>query len=396
MKITTLMLLIPFSVTAAPTLPDAVATAYQHHPDRHRAQAERRLGEALELRASRTLAGDPIFNLKYQSDALGSDDGYQEWEGGVEVPLWWPGQSNAQHAQATRTLELADALEVAKRLEIAGQVRDHLWQWALARGARNDAKLAYDSAIDLQSDVTRRVDAGELPEKDLILARQETLAREDELQRASKQLHQAKLRFLNYSNLDVIPEPVAESPTQLDEVPETHPLLKLVVARTAQARAERDRVAMERHSGSSLWLGGKQSRAARGGGYDSAIGVELTVPLGSRSNAAPALADAEAQLTNAQADQTNTERRLTNELLLSRMDYEHAKSALRQSERALAMAEDSLRLNRTAFELGETDLVRLLGARSDALAARHALETRRLEIGQAIARMNQSAGVLPQ
>jgi outer membrane protein, heavy metal efflux system len=379
-----------------PTLADAVEAAYTQQKDADSATARRNLGLALQDRAGMPIAGDPAFNLKYQTDAVGSDNGFREWEGGVNLPLWWPGQRAAQQREASSTLASADALASAKRLEVAGQVREYLWQLALARGSRTEAELAYESAQQLAQDVERRVEAGELPRSDLLLARKEALIAEDALQQAKNRVQQAEARFMRYTGLQQLPAIRAESPPESPTLSPQHPRLAMLAADVDRARASRNRVSSQRHSGTSLWLGGKTTRDVTGSGYDSAIGVELTVPLGSKTFNAPALAEAEEALTAALTAQQRNRLELEGALSAAVLDYQRAQSAAQRAETRQSLADESLRLSRRAFELGETDLVRLLQARRDALAAHTDLQARRLEVGQAAARLNQVLGVIPQ
>lgn len=378
------------------SLADAVAAAFARHPEARLAEARRDLGRALETRASQPLAGDPAVNLKYQTDAIGSGNGYREWEGGVELPLWWPGQRSAQRQEADRTLVSADALAGAKQLEVAGEVRERLWGSALARSAQREAQLAYDSAKVLERDIARRVEAGELPRSDLLLAQKETLGREDDLRQATNRAQQAEQHFKRYTGLDEVPPAESEIPVNSPDLPEQHPTLLLASADADRARALRNRVASERRAGPNLWVGGKSTRDVSGADYDSAIGLEVTIPFGTKAHAAPALAGAEAALTEVLANQDRTRRELQEALATATLEHQRAEEALERAARSQSLADESLRLSRRAFELGETDLVRLLQARSDALAAHHDLEARRLEVGQAVARLNQILGVIPQ
>jgi outer membrane protein TolC len=366
------------------------------HPGAQLANAQRDIGRALEMRADQPLAGDPAFNLKYQTDAIGSDNGYREWEGGVELPLWWPGQPAVQRQEGARTLAFADAMERARQLEVAGEVRERLWGLALARSAQAEAQLALDSAQELERDIARRVEAGELPRSDLLLAQKEVLARDDALRQAMTVARQAEQAYRLYTGLDAATFPEPEVAVDASSVPETHPAMHLAAANANRARAHRDRVASERRAGPNLWLGGKSTRDVSGADYDSAIGVEVTVPFGTRAHAAPALAEAEAALTEALAEQQRVRRDLDEALAAAALEHGRAEAAVERAARRQSLADESLRLSRRAFELGESDLVRLLQARTDALAANHDLEARRLEVGRAVARLNQILGVIPQ
>ena len=391
-----LLLAVSQAAPAEVSLADAVAAAYTRQQDGRVAQAQRDLGQALETRASQLLSGDPSFNLKYQTDAVGAGTGYREWEGGVNLPLWWPGQRSAQRREAERVYGSADALARARKLDVAGEVRERLWGLALARSTQQEAQLAYDSAQQLERDISRRVEAGELPRSDLLLAQKETLFREDDLRQAGNRAQQAERRFQSYTGLSEVPAAQTEALGEVQDLTAQHPMLALVTADAERARARRDRVASERRSGTSLWVGGKTVRDISGADYNSAVGLEISVPFGSRSHAAPALAEAEAALTEAAVNQQRTRLELEGALVAAKLERERAETALQRASARKSLADESLKLSRRAFELGETDLVRLLQARRDALGAHSEYEMRRLQLGQAIARLNQISGVIPQ
>ncbi|MET0029154.1 MAG: TolC family protein [Candidatus Thiodiazotropha sp.] len=390
------LLLVSTATSAQNGLTDAVKAAISLDPLAQQMESRKSLASARETRASQWLAGDPAFNLKYQTDAIGSDLGYQEWEGGVELPLWWPGQRDALAREGEQTRIAAEAFAQSRELDIAGEVRERLWELALARSARQEARLAYDSARELEHDINRRIEGGELPRSDLLLAQKEVVAREDALQQADNRVQQAERRFSRFTGMAVPPPATAEPLAQPGELSDQHPKLQLAAAEVAMARARRDQVQAERFSGTSLWLGGKTTRAASGDDYDSAVGLEVTLPFGSRSQSAPAQAEAETALTQALADQDRTRRELQESIDVATLAYQGSLDALRRSQRKQSLADESLGMSRRAFELGETDLVRLLQARSDAMTAHQELEARRLEVGRATARLNQILGVIPQ
>ena len=377
-------------------LADAVNAAFARDPVGQMVEAKKALGDAREARANQLLSGNPSFNLKYQTDAIGSDNGYREWESGVELPLWWPGQRTALEREGQRTFVAAEAFALSRQLDVAGEVRERVWELALARSSRKEAQLAYTGARELEHDIARRVEAGELPRSDLLLAQKEAINREDALQQTDNRVRQAERRFTHYTGLEMQSPMAAETLSGASELTEEHPKLRLAEAEVEVARAHRDRVQTERFEGTSLWLGGKTTRDASGDDTDSAVGIEVTLPIGSRVQSAPAQAEAEAALTEALASREQTRRELQEALAVGILEYQRAEEALERSRRKQSLADESLRLSQRAFELGETDLVRLLQARSDALAAHHELETRRLEVGLAMARLNQTLGVIPQ
>lgn len=373
-----------------------VEAALVRHQGRELSQGERDIANALNRKAAQPLAGDPTFNLKYETDAIGSDLGYREWEGGVELPLWLPGQSREHKREAERTMSVADAILNARRLEVAGKVRDRIWMLALARGELEQARSALKTTQDLADDVKRRVDAGELPRSDLLLADKDVLTRADAMAQAENRVTQAERMFTLYTGMESVPAPGREQLSLSNELPENHPQLILVDAKVEQARAHRERVKGERRRGPNVWLGGKSFKERSGAGYDSAVGVEVSIPFGSVAHAAPASAKAGNALTEAQIEREHRYHELTEALDIATLEYQRTTDAQQRAQRRQQLAEASLSISRRAFELGETDLVRLLQVQADAIDARHDQQIRQLDVGQAIARLNQSVGVIPQ
>jgi outer membrane protein TolC len=386
----------PCRVVAGASLAEMVQAAVDRQPDQGVAAAERDIATALQVKANQLLAADPAFNIKYQTDAVGSGNGYREWEGGVDLPLWWPGQSQTHRREAERTLAVSDAMREATVLAIAGEVRERLWAVGLAGGERDQARSALTVARELAHDVQRRVAAGELPRSDRVLAEQELLLREDALQQAETRLEAARRLFASYTGLEPPGDPLPEPRASGTGVGSHHPRLRLVDASVERAKAHRDRVGAERRRGPNLWLGAKTQRPDSRLDYDSSVGVEVSLPLGSRAHAAPDLAEAEAALTRAQVEQTHTRRELEEAWTQALLELERTEQALARAERRTALGDEGLRLSRRAFDLGETDLVRLLQAQADALDARHDAQIRGLEYARAMARLNQALGVVPQ
>jgi outer membrane protein TolC len=390
------MCLVSMPIIASPSLGEIVASASARNPGSELSDSRRALAAALQRKADQPFADAPSANLKYQTDRIGSDIGYREWEGGVELPLWLPGQADSYAREAGGQRGVADAMSEARLLQITGEVRERLWTAMLARSDAEQARDAEKTARALFDNVTRRVDAGELPNSDRLLAEKELVLREGERSAADNRALAAARLFTRYTGLGLPAQPSVEVPVGTREIDLQHARLQLLQRDVDRARQHRDRVSAGRSSGPSVWLGAKSARDLTGEDYDSAVGVELSMPFGTKGHSAPALAEAELALTQAQVDLSRTRLQLEDALTQAQLDLDRASAALAQTERRRDLSEASLRLSQRAFELGETDLVRLLQAQADALSARHEFHNRELEHGRAIARLNQALGVIPQ
>ncbi|MGD2118875.1 MAG: TolC family protein [Chromatiales bacterium] len=387
---------VPLPLQAAPSLADMLAAADKRHPGVELADAERKLATALSNKAEQPFASQPSANIKYQTDAVGSELGYREWEGGIDMPLWLPGQADSYRREAESTLATSDAIAQARKLKLAGQVRERLWAAAIARGEAEQAQSAVSAAKQLLQDVQQRVEAGELPRNDQLLAQKELIGREESLQQAKVQARQADQMFQHYTGIELPEQPGSEPLTTPAELADSHPSLQLARLRADQAQARRDRVSSESRPSPNLWLGAKSAKAASGNDYESSVGIELSMPFATGAHSAPAIAEAENSLTQARTEYQLAHHELQEALQLAQLELEQTSATLAQTEKRQRLAEASLKLNRRAFELGETDLVRLIQAQADALSARHDYQIRQLQHSQAVARLNQALGVIPQ
>jgi len=177
------------------------------------------------------------------NDRFNRNQGKQEYEVELAVPLWLPGQKTAREAEAASRLDETVARRAALRLEVGGELREAWWALAAARSAKLMASRRLETARALESDVMRRYRVGELSRIDANLAQSETHAANAELIEAEANLLQAEqaVQVLTGSpapkNLD------EESPTTRRLADETgdsaasHPLLAVTAAAARSARA---------------------------------------------------------------------------------------------------------------------------------------------------------------
>jgi outer membrane protein TolC len=290
----------------------------------------------------------------------------------------------------------ADSTSGLQKWRVAGEIRELLWSLRMAETRLELARRAVASARNLENDVSKRVDAGELARTDLLIVEAETLAREVDQTAAVSNRDILLSNYQLVTGLAVPPADLAEERTQTTGISDDHPALQNALGAARRAFAERDQVRGEKRANPLLTLGSKTERPGSDWSYDTALVVQVNVPLGTSSHAAPGIAAAERQLAEVQSAALTVRRDL--ETALNRASRE-----IRQSEQALQLAEqqqqltaEGLRLTQRAFELGESDLFTLLQARKRALETERDLRIQRDELGRAVSRYNQALGVIPQ
>lgn len=398
-------LLVGLSVQAAETPKSGLATAVEQ-AWRLNPQAAGWDAREAEARAAQDVAAgltpEPgSVSIGSLNDRLNRNQGKQEYEVELAVPLWLPGQKAARAAETASRVEEAVARRAAVRLEVGGELREAWWTLAAARSAKVLAARRLETARALETDVMRRYKVGELSRIDANLAQTETHVANADLIEAEATLLQAEQAVQTLIGSPAPKDLDEESPTMrrlIDDVGDSaasHPLLAATAASARSARA-RVQVAHEsRRAAPELTLRVVRERGDFAESYSNSVGIKLKIPFSSGSQVRRETSAAQAEANQADADLLRTQTRV-------RLDAERAQRNLQAAERQLAMAQErrqlsaeNLRLAEKAFSLGEFDLATLLRIRAAAFDADAYFDRQRVARAAAISRWNQALGVLP-
>lgn len=378
-----------------PTLNAVIEAALERHPRASVHAAHEQKVEALSQRASSLVAGRPSLDVMYKTDQVGSGDGFREWEAGVTLPLWKPGQRDAETRVANDAALAVGQHERGLRLEVAGEVREQVWDTALMK---NNLKLAAeerDAAAALEKSVSRRVELGEIARSDLLLARDSSLGKQAAYLRAEKVYNDAMRRYRTFTGVEHLPRQRGETPAADAAVSDDHPLLAEAAAAVQEART---RTASVRHrSGGTpeLFVGGSGERGTSDEDFNNRLGFIVSVPIGTRAAVKPEIADAELVLAEAQAEYATRARQLQMTFDEARQEMVSVEEEYQLARQQNELAQQSMHMARVAFDAGERSLLELLRVQSLAFAAQRREQELKITRQRAIARFNQAAGVLP-
>jgi len=332
--------------------------------------------------------------VNYQNDRLLADQGLEELELGLNIPLkrWGAGdKANTLLLLAGQVLQHKQAL---LRLRLSGQVRESLWALIISHNDYELVAAAWQTAKRLEADVQKRVELGELAHRDLLLAQGESLARQGELFHALEIFEHAQYHYWALTGLKTVPQQFQEQLTVFHDDPLLHheQLLLLISARgQAQAQASLDR--LESKGGPELQINLRQEQFDYQATSVKSIGVGVSLPLG--GGAGERQIAAEGWVVVAEA-----ERRLAEQRRLLKTELYHAEHALELSREALKVArqryelsQQNVRLTVSAFRAGEVDLVELLRVKAQAFVVKRNLQLHQLQLQREISRLNQAAGV---
>lgn len=372
----------------------ALDRAWEHSPQSRTLEARQREAEARQAAADSLTPAPPTLGVSYRGDQLNRDLGQREMEAEVGLPLWLPGERSARQEAAEADIALARSQVQARRLALAGELREAAWSLRLARIELALLEERRRTAETLEADVARRVKAGELARTDELLARNETLAARAALLEQQTRLIEAEQAWRLLTGSPPPAEEGTESPhpgQPLDD----HPQLQAAQAAVALARAKYRLTAQSRRDSPELALFTRRERRDGAEPYGNSIGVRFTLPLATDARNKPRDAAAETERVQSEADYQMLRRKTELAVEQAHHALDAAQAQLEAAAARREVTAENLRLNRKAFDLGEFSLTQLLRAQSAAFEAELFHQRQQARLGLARARLNQALGILP-
>lgn len=379
---------------AAPGLREAVESAWARQPASRALPARQEELAAKRSAASALFPKPPSVTLAQRTDRFDRNDGDNETEAEVSLPLWMPGtRDNARRLAAAESGRL-DVDQRAAKLKLAGEVREAYWQ---ARLAQNEHTLveheAHEAAV-LAQDVQRRVQAGDLARADLNRAQSaERLASITAAEAQARAFRALKL-FATLTGLAQLPE-ASEQAADSGQPADDHPQLAASGAAVAVSQARLAQAGADRRDPPELSFGVRRERPTARDAYDNSLRVAIRIPLATDSRNGPRIAAANAELIEAETALALDRERVQAGIDAARTEFEQARRIETLAGQRARLATDTRDLYAKAFRLGERDLPTLLLVENEHFDAELALSRARLEAGRAASRLNQALGLLP-
>lgn len=331
----------------------------------------------------------------FVADGVSNPRGGREAELSIATPLWLPGEGTASRRVADADLSRLTAQQIARRLAVAGEVRDALGAVALAQVDLSGADARLRDARTLEADVARRVRGREAAEAELLTARLDRMEAEIAMGERRATLEGARLAFRTLTGVEpdsaALNEP--EPPPGLSGLP--HPRLVEADSAVGAADASRRLAALQVRDSPEIGVLGRSSREAGNRYYDNRIGIQFRLPFATEARNAPRQAAAEADLTDATAARDNLRRQLDLQAARARIDLYAVREALVITRQRAAVLRQQRGLSEAAFRGGQVALGDVIRIRSLATEAEMSQARAEIAVRQARSRLNQSLGLLP-
>lgn len=388
-----------------PTLRAAFEAAWALQPEAT-ALAARRDAARAQQQASRSWTPEPVaLELASKTDRLNRNLGTREYEVGVAIPLWLPGERDRAQALADAEGRAIESRTTAAQLRVAATVREAWWSWQRAHGERDAALAQLDNVRRVAADVGKRLKAGDLARADQHQADGAVAAGEAAVAQANASLMAAQQHLRSLTAMPIAgmvsdiasaaePEP-SVAPTTAGGM-DTHAELLALQDRVAVAEGAAALATAQSRASPELTVAATRDRGAYGESYQQTFTVGVRIPFGGGPRHDARVASARAEAIELQAQTALDRARLTGEREAARARTDGARAQLAAADRRAQLARESRGFFDKSFRLGETDLPTRLRIEAEAAEADRQAARTRIELAAAISAWRQALGLLPQ
>jgi outer membrane protein TolC len=385
----------PLVASADLDWPELIDATVQNFPQFIELAARDEEAQALAGRSRSWLASQPSVSIRYQSDSPWDNANLREYELGVDLPLWRPGERRAAEAVGAAATEGASASAIALRHEVIGLLRMSLWDVERAFNELAVAREGARVAAELQAAIERRYQAGEVALNETLLVQSTAMERDAAVIEAEALLVDAERAYQSLTGMNVRPIDIAESLTDREDFDASHPRLLLADADLERARAELDLTSRASRGNPTLTIGPQRERGAFSDYSANSVNVSLAVPFGGRKHQAVELAASSRVAASAASERRQLLRELDLELHEARHGLLVIEESLTLARQRSDLATRSFEMNERAFNQGEITLLELLRSEETALLTQRQVAGLEVERQRAIAQINQAIGVWP-
>jgi cobalt-zinc-cadmium efflux system outer membrane protein len=383
----------PIVIDATLTLPKLIDLTMAKYPDTAWLKSLEDEATAISERSKSWTSGASHATLGYQSMSTFK---LNYGTGMVQVPLWNMGQRDAEHNLANEAETSAELQSVGIKLRVAGLVRIALWNMALAKIRYEQAEAELDIYEQLLATIKRRVELGDLPRADELLAQTELLQKRSVFTLAEAELMHARKRYTSITQTNKVPPVYEENLVAIKEIEQKHPTLSAINSQIERKQAEINAIKA---------IGSGQTNVVAGilsdEGYDPRsnhaefFNVGVIVPFGGSAHTRPHIAAVNVELNKLIAER----QQLYRDLELAHHEAEHNlevnRVELGTANEQKKVSEELLTMTQLSYSVGEIHLIDLLKIQSRTQQAILYAKERAVMLQRDKALYNQAVGAIP-
>ena len=258
----------------AASLQQVLDHAWSAQQNKWRSEADSHLAE-IELSQSWT-PEPPKFGVSHTSDQLNDNNGRREWEVGVDIPLWLPGQRDNSINAAVVEQRAFLGRQAFEKWKLAGELRDAWWAARLSEAEVASTTKKLELLERLTADTAKQLKAGEVAPLEMNQAKLAELDARRELASARSAYEQALQTFQLISQGAELPEQAEE----LQQNNAEHPALVNASQEAGAMNAQVKKTSNSIFGTPELGLSYTSERDAFDEPYSGTIKVGMNIPFG--------------------------------------------------------------------------------------------------------------------
>lgn len=342
------------------------------------------------------IAGRPSAEINYIDDRSLTNSGQTELNYGVALPLWRRGEKKAMSALGKQYSVQSSSWQQSFELEVAGKLRASLADLHEAETLLDVEREATASAQELLQIVETLFNAGEVSQLDVMQTHTLLLAQQRNELDAEAMLVDAERAYAVLTGLTVAPaKPHVEIRVLSDIIVHTHPQLQFLRNNIELQEAILSKTETTAKGNPVLSLGSRRQKNSSHSSYENALAVSISIPFGGKAFIDVASSTARRAKTDAEVQYYTALRELNAQLHETEHQLFTLDQALPLSQKQAQLSREQWDMARNAFELGETDLSKVVIAMQQARTASRDFETLSMRYQRLITEFNQIIGVLP-
>ena len=385
----------PIEVDTSLSLAKTVDLTMEKFPDISWLKSLEDEADAIKKRGESWTAGASQAGLRYQSTTSTT---VHYGDVSVQVPLWNLGQRDAERKYGLKAQASAEFQSQAVRLRIAGLVRAALWDMELQTVRLEQAQNEVDIFDKLLAKVERRVELGDLPRADALLAQSELLQKLSILTQAEAEVMHSRKRYANITQMTRAPGNYREKLANLKKIELTHPAFVAVNSQIERKQAEMQAFKLIGSGQTNIVLGVNSDRTQNNdprSNKTESFNIAVNIPFGGEQHLQPQVAALNVEMNRLIAEREQ----LFRDLELAHHEAEHNlevnQAQLEIANELKRTAEEHARMTEIGFSAGEITLIDLLKVKNRAQQAILNAKERAIILERDIALYNQAVGVSP-
>lgn len=386
----------PIEIDESLTLLKVIDLTLEKFPDMAWLKSLEDEAAAIAQRSKSWTAGASQASYSFQEAATGANGGKLHYvNAGVQVPLWNIGQRDAEQAVGEQAESSAKTQTVATKLRIAGLVRNALWDMDLQKIRYEQAQAEIKIYEELHEKIGRRVELGDLPRSDVLLAETELLQKRSTLILAEAELMHARKRYASITQITKVPKDYHEKLVDLKEIEQNHPALVAINSQQTRKQAELDAMRAVGSGQTNVLAGVNGDMGNDASNHTASFNVGVNIPFGGSDHLAPQLAAINVELSKLMSEREQLFRDLQQAHHEAEHNLEVNRAELANANALKTATEKLLNMSKTAYSVGEIDLIDLLKISDKAQQAILNVKEREVMLERDIALYNQAVGVMP-